>query len=130
MRILSIITCLSTAAMLTACMANDGHYDSRGNYIMPSNSANQGNYSGSTGDFSQGYNHSRDFSYDRAGYYDYNGYYITENSSLNVPEGMSPPRGKCRVWFPERTPENQPKVESCNSIKDRVPAGAYVIYGG
>jgi hypothetical protein len=50
--------------------------------------------------------------------------------TMNDHSCMFPPRGMCRVWFTKRAPANQPAIESCNGIKSRVPAGAYVIYGG
>ena len=55
---------------------------------------------------------------------------MSGDSGLTVPKDMFPPRGMCRVWFVQSTPFEQPDIESCNDIKSRVPAGAYVIYGG
>ena len=150
---------ISLATLLAACTAPDnGYYDVNGNYIPPANAttdaqmykapnpgASRGDhihYRGDTG------NHvhvtpvayeappvqktvtTTTYTYDRPGYYDYNGYYVTEVSGLTAPDDMLPPRGLCRVWFPNRTVENQPRVEPCDNITARGPAGAYVIYGG
>lgn len=132
MRILPMITCFSALTLLAACGEQEGYYDSNGNYVAPSNVTTQAqrNHAPSPGHSGDGYGHEHHDRYDRAGYYDYNGYYIAKDGGLNVPEDMSPPRGMCRVWFVDRVPANQPAVESCDSIKSRVPAGAYVIYGG
>ncbi len=68
--------------------------------------------------------------YDRAGYYDGNGYYIAMDAGPRIPGGYFPPRGMCRVWFPDRAPRYQPPIEPCEGVQDRVPAGAYIVYGG
>lgn len=68
--------------------------------------------------------------YDRPGYYDYNGYYIASESGPEIPGRYFPPRGMCRVWFTDRPVSEEPPVESCQGIQSRVPAGAYVVYGG
>ncbi len=68
--------------------------------------------------------------YDRPGFYDYNGYYISADSSPSVPTNFLPPDGMCRIWFSDRSLSDEPPVESCNGIQRRVPAGAYVIFGG
>jgi hypothetical protein len=150
MRALLSMTCLSLVTLLTACDGNNGYYDKNGNYIPPANTTHdaQRNRPPAPGGVTNNDHHARPapayvaenprvtrtttttYTYDRAGYYDYNGYYIAEGSGLTVPKEMFPPNGMCRVWFTDRLPENQPNIESCNGINYRVPAGAYVIYGG
>ena len=49
---------------------------------------------------------------------------------LNVPPGHYPPEGMCRVWFEGRAPGQQPKPTDCNKLRGKVPAGAFVMYGG
>lgn len=140
MRTLTSLACVSLISLLAACGDNQ-RYDANGNYMAPPNATTeaQRTHSPSPGHSSDDYygdrNHGRyadgaPYTYDRRGYYDNNGYYVTNDSGLNVPQDMFPPRGMCRVWFTDRSPANQPAVESCNNIKSRVPAGAYVIYGG
>lgn len=138
-RTLTVIACLSLSSMLAACGANNGYYDAKGNYISSESPYNaeqdlhytnpgrtHNEYSAQDDDD----NHSEYGRYDRRGYYDRNGDYITTDDGLSVPENMLPPRGMCRVWFARRRASEQPAVESCSSIKSRVSAGAYVIYGG
>ncbi len=54
---------------------------------------------------------------------------ISQESGPHVPPSMLPPQGMCRVWFPERMMQYQPPVESCSGIRERVPSGAFVVYG-
>ena len=126
MRILPTLACVSIATLLSACgQASDGYYDANGRYMYY------------TTENRSAYNHgplneaSMPYTYDRRGYYEYDGRYIEQAEyTPNVPKNMFPPRGMCRVWFTDRPLRNQPPVESCNTIRTRVPAGAYVIYGG
>jgi hypothetical protein len=46
-----------------------------------------------------------------------------------VPPGHYPKRGECRVWVPGRPPGRQAAPTSCTSLRGRVPAGAFVLYG-
>lgn len=140
MRTLTSFACISLVALLSACgTPDDGYYDANGNWIAtgtPHNIAHNthpplpGGTRDTRYDRASYDNHHPAYMYDRRGYYDYNGDYVTDDSGLNVPQDMFPPRGMCRVWFTNRAPDDQPSVESCNNIKSRVPAGAYVIYGG
>jgi len=134
MRTLTSLACVSLISLLSACASPDaGYYDANGNWIAKNpNNANHshsplpgGTYNQDRADYD-----APAYTYTRRGYYDYNGYYIAKDGGLNVPTDMFPPRGMCRVWFAERSPDSQPAVESCSDIKSRVPAGAYVIYGG
>lgn len=126
---MAIATCLSLAACGTP---DGGYYDANGNYIPTDTPHNmqQDQHSPLPGGPRTYYGQAPYYKYDRAGYYDRNGYYIERNSGFEVPDNMFPPRGMCRVWFVERALVDQPAVESCNGIRSRVPAGAYVIYGG
>lgn len=132
MRVLPKMACMPLAILLSACVPSDVYYDDNGNYVPPPNATTQAQriHAPNPGmDRNDSY-YSRHYSYDRAGYYDSNGYIIEEDDSLNIPGGMLPPRGMCRVWFADRSLKNQPRIESCGGIKQRVPTGAYVIYGG
>lgn len=138
MRTVTLLACISLASLLSACGGpSEGYYDANGNYVRNSS------YNKETRAYepirSEDRNNPRiddsspihsTTTYDRRGYYDYNGDYVEREDGLNVPQDMFPPRGMCRVWFKDRVPANQPSVESCDGIKSRVPAGAYVIYGG
>jgi len=142
MRTVSSLACVSLISLLSACTTPDsGYYDTHGNWIA--NNPNNANRShaplpgGTRDDSAYDDNHAvtttvttTTYDYDRPGYYNYDGTYIGTRSNFKVPKDMFPPRGMCRVWFADRVPVNQPPVESCDGIKSRVPAGAYVIYGG
>jgi len=137
MRPLNLLACISAASLLAACATQSGYYDANGNYIPPANHTTDAQRvhspaPGGTGNTSGYYVDRTDrvYNYDRRGYYDYNGYYIADVRGMGVPNSMFPPRGMCRAWFPDRVPADQPNIESCNGINSRVPAGAYVIYGG
>lgn len=141
MRILASLACLSSLSLLAACGAQNGHYDANGNYIAPPNATTeaQRNHAPSPGGPSSNdyygrphgyYADGTPYTYDRRDDYDDNEYSLAENNEMDVPNGMFPPRGMCRVWFAGRVPSGQPRVESCDNIRSRVPTGAYVIYGG
>jgi hypothetical protein len=48
---------------------------------------------------------------------------------VKIPRGHWPPRGKCRIWFPDRPPGHQPAPDSCKKLRHRVPLGAYLVRG-
>jgi len=48
----------------------------------------------------------------------------------NVPSAFFPPSGMCRIWLADLPASHEPPVESCNGIGNRLPKGAYAIYGG
>lgn len=127
------LACLSLTSVLTACGTPDGgYYDRNGNWIATNTPRNMegGKHPPLPGGTYNPAYYDDDYMYDRRGYYDVNGYYVTDIRGTVVPESMFPPRGMCRVWFTNRVPADQPAVESCVGIRSRVPAGAYVIYGG
>jgi hypothetical protein len=138
----SLYACVACISLLSACGGpTDGYYDANGKFV-PYNTSNHNyvhapdpaaaNYYDDDHYYDEYHHpvHTATYVYDRPGYYDYNGYYIAEESGMDVPHGMFPPRGMCRVWFPHRPPADQPRIESCDGIRERVPVGAYVIYGG
>jgi hypothetical protein len=47
-----------------------------------------------------------------------------------VPPGHYPPPGLCRIWYEGRPPGHQPRPVPCPALHRRVPAGAFVLYGG
>ena len=46
-----------------------------------------------------------------------------------VPPGHYPKPGECRIWHSGRPPGQQPKPTACSSLKGRVPAGSFILYG-
>jgi hypothetical protein len=147
MRTTTLVAGLSALLALSACGAPDyGYYDANGNFIPPANGASPSEQSRrhapSPGQVSANTTYYNDqvvvvpatvpdtYTYSRRGYYDYYGNFVTVSPNYAVPADMYPPRGMCRVWLPNRAPESQPRIESCNNIQYRVPAGGYVIYGG
>lgn len=140
-RSLAVLGFIALVPLLVACGPDHrGYYNKNGNYVStndtPYNKSKNayppmpgGNPNAQEDrEYSREYGDNRQFT--RRGYYDYNGYYMANDSGLSVPANMFPPRGMCRVWFNDRSPSDQPAVESCGEIRSRVPAGAYVIYGG
>ncbi len=138
LRMVTIAGCVSAVALLAACGTPDGgYYDKNGNYVptdTPYNmrtNAHSPMPGGNPDYLADREDNNREYPrFKRRGYYDYNGYYIARDSGLTVPSDMFPPRGMCRVWFVDRMVDEQPGIESCDGIRYRVPAGAYVIYGG
>lgn len=153
MKLTKSIACLSLVAALAACDGsnNDGYYDSLGNWHQ-SSTREASTRKGFSGETYKGNNYYTDNSarrgdsakvtdYDRvqdrdrmafkkAGYYDYYGHYVTTRDVPYVARSYFPPRGMCRVWFQDLDVDEQPPVESCVGIRNRLPQGAYVIYGG
>lgn len=46
--------------------------------------------------------------------------------AIDIPPGHYPPRGSCRLWYPDRPPGHQPPPGPCNV---RIPRGAVLIEG-
>src|ERR1700722_5176133 len=122
MNSISKVACLSLVSVMAAC-APAGYYDSNGEY------RSYGQSDSFRHEHAMSDTPTPEDSYSRSGYYDHDGNYVTEDSGLHIPRDYLPPRGMCRVWFADRPLGNQPAVESCNGIKNRVPDGAYMIYG-
>ncbi len=140
MKLVTALTSLTLLTLTCACQPA-GYYDSNGEYhtygrsdtyrhdkaIADAPSDETGTYYAESSTASP----TTTVIYDRAGYYDRNGYYISPNRGpRGVPADFLPPRGMCRMWFSDRRLDDQPPVESCRGIQDRVPDDAYVIYGG
>jgi hypothetical protein len=68
--------------------------------------------------------------YTEAGLYDANGVYIAPEFGPNIPAAAAPPLGYCRVWFPDKPLPEEPAARPCEGIRNNMPVGAYVIYGG
>ena len=47
----------------------------------------------------------------------------------DIPPGHMPPRGECRIWFPDRPPGQQPPPGPCHILRHQVPHGARLVYG-
>jgi len=47
-----------------------------------------------------------------------------------IPSEYIPAPGKCRFWYPDRSPDKQPEPERCLEIAANVPPGAWLVYGG
>lgn len=52
-----------------------------------------------------------------------------ERGSGRIPAGHRPPRGLCRIWFPDRSPGHQPPPGDCRELDYHLPAGAWLIRG-
>ena len=48
---------------------------------------------------------------------------------VKVPASYMPPSGKCRIWYRDREPRDQPPVGECNDLRHRVPADAVLVTG-
>lgn len=133
---LTLLACASLMSLLAACGSpHGGYYNENGDWIATDTPHNMKSSAHAPDPGSARHYPDRPvvqpyaaYRYDRRGYYTPGGYYADIDDG--VPEGMFPPRGMCRVWFTDRAPSRQPPVESCTGIEYRVPAGAYVIYGG
>ena len=131
---------LSSLALLAACNppSLDGQCDRYGNWVSPRNPTTESQrvkppLPGHTYDkrhHNRCSGEIRNVRYDRPGYYDENGYYIPAANAPAIPSHMVPPRGMCRVWVPGVANSRQSPVEVCDGISSRVPAGAYVLFGG
>lgn len=135
MRLLKPIAIISLLSVLAACGANNnGYYAADGTYVKPNEGKFSNDINERRADYDQtvvaAHNAPVRYTYERRGYYDYYGNFIPVETNLGVPPAMFPPAGMCRVWFPDRPIPSQPRIESCDSIRERAPAGSYVIYGG
>lgn len=46
-----------------------------------------------------------------------------------LPASQLPPAGQCRIWYPDRDPEDQPDPGDCDDLQHRVPSGAVLVRG-
>ena len=53
----------------------------------------------------------------------------SDRPAARVPPEYRPPAGKCRIWYPDRTPQRQPPVGECRTLRGQVPQGAVLIRG-
>lgn len=130
MRYSKLILSLFVLFTLADCSAPErGHYDANGMWVPASNATTEAQRIHSPDSASMT---PPNYEYDNNGYYHSRKYYSGADNgyAFSVPMDYLPPRGMCRVWFMNRTPEHQPSIESCEGIHSRMPAGAYVIYGG
>jgi hypothetical protein len=40
-----------------------------------------------------------------------------------------PPPGKCRIWYPGRSPGKQPPTGECAQLENEIPQGAILVRG-
>ncbi|MCJ7501112.1 hypothetical protein MUP29_12755, partial [bacterium] len=52
-----------------------------------------------------------------------------QTGAVGIPHAYIPSPGKCRIWYLDRLPDEQPAPERCLEITN-VPVGARVVYGG
>jgi hypothetical protein len=50
-----------------------------------------------------------------------------EADIYRIPRGHRPPLGQCRIWFPGRAPGKQPPPGDCRQLRQRLPAGAWLV---
>jgi hypothetical protein len=48
---------------------------------------------------------------------------------VKVPAGHMPPSGKCRIWYRDREPGQQPPPGECHELRHRVPPDAVLVTG-
>jgi hypothetical protein len=48
---------------------------------------------------------------------------------VGIPHDFIPSPGWCRVWYPDRSPNEQPAPERCLEIPE-IPSGTWLVYGG
>lgn len=56
--------------------------------------------------------------------------YPAHHHEIEVPPGHIPPIGMCRLWYPDRSPSQQPPPGECNELRSRIPVGVSLIRGG
>ena len=52
-----------------------------------------------------------------------------QTDPVGIPHEYIPSPGHCRVWYPDRHPDEQPPPERCLEIL-QVPPGTWVVFGG
>ncbi|MFW6323171.1 MAG: hypothetical protein ACOC02_06060 [Guyparkeria sp.] len=53
----------------------------------------------------------------------------TSLDPVTVPASEMPPAGECRLWYPDREPDDQPEPDNCSDIERDVPDGAVLVRG-
>ncbi|MFP4640303.1 MAG: hypothetical protein ACLFMY_07660 [Guyparkeria sp.] len=53
----------------------------------------------------------------------------TSLDPVTVPATHLPPPGECRIWYPDRDPEDQPDPGDCRDLQRDVPDGAVLVRG-
>jgi hypothetical protein len=51
-----------------------------------------------------------------------------ELKPLGIPPGHLPPPGACRIWIPGTPPGHQSPSGNCAGLRERVPAGAWLLH--
>ena len=46
-----------------------------------------------------------------------------------LPASALPPPGKCRAWYPDRAPGDQPEPAGCDRLERELPSGAVLVRG-
>jgi len=46
---------------------------------------------------------------------------------MDIPPGHLPPAGSCRIWHPGTPPGRQPAPGDCRTLRNQIPAGAWLI---
>jgi len=49
--------------------------------------------------------------------------------AVSIPAEHMPPAGKCRLWYPDRSPDDQPPAGECHDLQDRVAPGVVLVRG-
>jgi hypothetical protein len=49
--------------------------------------------------------------------------------NLDIPGGHRPPHGQCRIWYPGRSPGQQPPSGDCDELSADLPEGACLVRG-
>ena len=139
---------------------DNGYYDANGNYVSSENGANvtQKNHNNDVwpgkpiGYYNDSNNYNNDpsyvppahhvvrtttvttddgaYLYERAGVYNLQGDYLGSASSNGIPSRITPSRGMCMVYFPDRMNNDQPQPQSCNGLMEHAPAGSLIVFGG
>jgi hypothetical protein len=51
-----------------------------------------------------------------------------DRSPLRIASGQLPPPGGCRLWYPGRPLQEQPKIGNCAQIEATAPGSSWVLY--
>jgi hypothetical protein len=56
--------------------------------------------------------------------------YFHQHGYTRIPNGHLPPRGECRIWYPDRPAGHQPPPFKCGQAGGRVEPGGWLISPG